>query len=389
MNASDTQGVKRSADATDPTGARGSPGNAAATASLAATGASEFAGSPDVDASLVGFGSTEGFDPIQSAFEPAPASADAAHGWHLSGASAVIEAQRLFSLSGAGLAGVPAARAGTSTVQGTDTVPTEVNSKVPENGGTRADMLPWASGGRTHRHPLEAGVSAEPSAAASSTRALRLDEPPRAVASEGFAWAAAAATTAAASASSASAIAAASAFAATGPNTGEVARPAVVDATSNNAAMGIHTAQDSPIGPEVGSPGFAPALGARMVWLARDGVESAQLQLNPAELGPVAVRLAIDGSQVRVDMVAEAAFTRQALEESLPALASALRDAGFTLAGGGVSQQSQGHAQDPRSPAAASNGQSISNDALATASPAAGAARLSAQRPQGLVDLFA
>lgn len=91
-----------------------------------------------------------------------------------------------------------------------------------------------------------------------------------------------------------------------------------------------------------GSAEFAPALGGQLaVWL-REGVQEAQLQLHPAELGPVAVHIAIDGLQAQVDFHAAHARTREAIEASLPALAAALRDAGFTLAGGGVFGQGAG-----------------------------------------------
>jgi flagellar hook-length control protein FliK len=99
-------------------------------------------------------------------------------------------------------------------------------------------------------------------------------------------------------------------------------------------------AEDS-IAPAVGSREFAQALGARVAVFARDGIEHARLNLNPAELGPISLQLALDGTQLRVDMAAEAAQTRQVLEQSLPGLASALRDAGLTLSGGGVFQQAR------------------------------------------------
>ena len=90
----------------------------------------------------------------------------------------------------------------------------------------------------------------------------------------------------------------------------------------------------------VESPEFAQALGAQLSMLTRDGVQEAELHLNPADMGPVSVQIVMDGTQARIDFGADLAATRQAIEASLPALASALRDAGFTLAGGGVSQQS-------------------------------------------------
>jgi len=56
----------------------------------------------------------------------------------------------------------------------------------------------------------------------------------------------------------------------------------------------------------------------------------------------VSVQIVMDGTQARVDFGADMAATRQAIEAGLPELASALRDAGFTLAGGGVSQHAAG-----------------------------------------------
>lgn len=88
----------------------------------------------------------------------------------------------------------------------------------------------------------------------------------------------------------------------------------------------------------VDSPDFSQALGLQMSLLAKDGVQSAELHLNPAEMGPVSVQITMDGSQAHVSFGADLAATRHAIEAGLPELASALRDAGFTLAGGGVSQ---------------------------------------------------
>ncbi|MES2100606.1 MAG: flagellar hook-length control protein FliK [Pseudomonadota bacterium] len=92
----------------------------------------------------------------------------------------------------------------------------------------------------------------------------------------------------------------------------------------------------------VSAPDFAQELGLRLAVLAKDGVQTAELHLNPADMGPVSVQIVMDGTQARVDFGADMAATRQAIEAGLPALASALADAGFTLAGGGVSQHAGG-----------------------------------------------
>ena len=92
----------------------------------------------------------------------------------------------------------------------------------------------------------------------------------------------------------------------------------------------------------VGSPEFPQELGVQLSVLARDGVQQAELHLNPTEMGPVSVQIVMDGTQARIDFGADVAATRHAIEAGLPELASALRDAGFTLAGGGVSQHAGG-----------------------------------------------
>ncbi len=88
----------------------------------------------------------------------------------------------------------------------------------------------------------------------------------------------------------------------------------------------------------VDSPDFATAFGLQVSLLAKDGVQQAELHLNPADLGPVSIHIALAGSEARIDFGADLATTRHAIEQGLPELAGALRDAGFTLAGGGVSQ---------------------------------------------------
>lgn len=105
-----------------------------------------------------------------------------------------------------------------------------------------------------------------------------------------------------------------------------------------NAANPVTLALPTP----ANAPEFPQALGVQVSVLARDGVQHAELHLNPAETGPVSVQIVLDGTQARVDFGADLAATRQAIEAGLPELAAALREAGLTLAGGGVSQHANG-----------------------------------------------
>lgn len=133
------------------------------------------------------------------------------------------------------------------------------------------------------------------------------------------------------------------------------------------------------------SPEFAQALGVQMSVLAADGVQRAELQLNPADMGPVSVQIVIDGTSARVDFGADLAATRHVIEAGLPELAGAMRDAGFTLTGGGVSQHSGGRHAAPDTPGGGGPGRQRDADAGDTPLRAAPQRRAMA----GGVDLYA
>ncbi len=128
-------------------------------------------------------------------------------------------------------------------------------------------------------------------------------------------------------------------------STSHVATPAgnVLASSSLQAPQPLHEAGAPTavaIPTPVNAPDFAQALGMQLSVLTKDGIQRAELHLNPAEMGPVSVQIVMDGTQARIDFGVDVAATRHAIEAGLPELASALRDAGFTLAGGGVSQHS-------------------------------------------------
>lgn len=139
------------------------------------------------------------------------------------------------------------------------------------------------------------------------------------------------------------------------------------------------------------SSAFAPELGARVSLLAVGGVQQAELQLNPADMGPVAVQIVVDGAQAQVSFHAAQAETRQALQQSLPDLAAALQSQGLTLAGGGVFQQASQHARDGDAQAQA-GGAEGSRDGSGTGGArveGSAAATQPARRAVGLLDTFA
>lgn len=138
----------------------------------------------------------------------------------------------------------------------------------------------------------------------------------------------------------------------------------------------------------LGSAQFAPALASRLTVLVRGGIEHAQLRLNPAEMGPIEVRIRIDGAHTQVDFSAAQAQTRQVLQEAVPVLAGALREAGLTLTGGGVFEQPR----QPRGEHAAHDGRAAQPQRQGRAlddTLSAAAATARPARARGVVDLYA
>jgi flagellar hook-length control protein FliK len=117
-----------------------------------------------------------------------------------------------------------------------------------------------------------------------------------------------------------------------------VAAPAAGAQRAEAAAAPVAATVATP----VTAPEFAQSLGVQVSVLARDGIQQAELHLNPAEMGPISIQIALDGTQAHVNFGADSAATRQIIEGGLPELAAALRDAGFTLSGGGVHSQARG-----------------------------------------------
>ena len=132
-------------------------------------------------------------------------------------------------------------------------------------------------------------------------------------------------------------------------------------------------------------PGFRQALGYQVSLLARDGIGQAELHLNPIDMGPVSVQITMTGDQARVDFGADLAQTRQLLEAGWAELASSLKDAGFTLSGGGVSD----HARERQAPQGQGAAQSFGGRPGRDSGEASAVAPVVARRVNGGVDVYA
>jgi len=161
-------------------------------------------------------------------------------------------------------------------------------------------------------------------------------------------------------------------------------------------ALNLHSVEQRPalqqptavldVGAPVSSPGFADALSQQVVWMVDKDAQIAELRINPPELGPVEVRLTVNGDQASAQFVAAHQEVREALETSIARLRESLADAGIQLGQASVSDQSfreQAEAQaDARHAGRA--GYEVSKGAGEQ-----GAATASVHVRRGLVDIFA
>jgi len=121
------------------------------------------------------------------------------------------------------------------------------------------------------------------------------------------------------------------------------AAPPVAAATVGSPAVALD------IQPQLNNAAWARVMSSRVVWMAREGVQQAELRLNPAHLGPVEVRLSMQNEQTSVTFIASNAAARDALEQALPRLRESFIENGLALNHAEVSHQeqsSQGSEQD-------------------------------------------
>lgn len=137
-----------------------------------------------------------------------------------------------------------------------------------------------------------------------------------------------------------------------------------------------------------GADGWGDALGDRVIMMAGQRLHTADIRLNPAELGPLRVQVSVDDGTVSVSFHAQHALTRDAIEQALPRLRDLLGDNGLALADASVSDQGapRQETDDSREPGA--YGSAPIDDRL---SSAAETGSISARRiaASSLVDVFA
>ncbi len=132
--------------------------------------------------------------------------------------------------------------------------------------------------------------------------------------------------------------------------------------------------------------GWADAFSQRVVWLVGQQQQSAELHVNPPDLGPIDITLSLDRDRAQITFVSAHAPVRDAIENALPRLQEALQQAGIQLGGTSVSAESSRQQQGSANLPAPGSQQAAAARAAAAQTPQPSAIVITRQ---GLVDIFA
>ncbi|MFW2372969.1 MAG: flagellar hook-length control protein FliK [Gammaproteobacteria bacterium] len=105
-------------------------------------------------------------------------------------------------------------------------------------------------------------------------------------------------------------------------------------------SLGINQASQGIASP-VQSQAWSQGLTEQVSWMVRGNIQSAKIKLNPANLGPLEVKLSIEDDVARLSFVSSHAPVREALDAAMPRLKEMLEQQGISLGDVDVSQHSE------------------------------------------------
>lgn len=169
--------------------------------------------------------------------------------------------------------------------------------------------------------------------------------------------------------------------------------PAALPSQASPVAVGRvshDTAQPTGVAAHLHESAWPKQFGEKIVWMAKADQQSAQISINPPQLGPVQITLNLSGDQASLAFASPHAEVRQAIESALPQLKEMLASAGIDLGQSNVGANLGRHTGE--TPFQDANGNRSTNEnailpANDKAANIAGSAVL--HRGRGMVDLFA
>lgn len=90
----------------------------------------------------------------------------------------------------------------------------------------------------------------------------------------------------------------------------------------------------------VGTPAWNQSVGQKIVWMVAGAEQTAELTLNPPDLGPMQIVLSVNNDQANATFISAHPDVRDALESAMPKLRQMMSDAGVQLSGFSVKSES-------------------------------------------------
>ncbi|WP_312385077.1 flagellar hook-length control protein FliK [Atlantibacter subterraneus] len=180
---------------------------------------------------------------------------------------------------------------------------------------------------------------------------------------------------------------------ASSPTTPSALQPLVSSATTSTApsSAAMATPHTAVLNAQLGTAEWQQAFSQHVTLMTRNGQQSAELRLNPEDLGQVHISLKIDDNLAQMQFVSPHSHVRAALEAALPTLRTQLAESGIQLGQSDISsesfagqQQQQGQPQQ-----GGSRGSQFSIAGSGEESVAAPASLQRIARGDNAVDIFA
>lgn len=138
------------------------------------------------------------------------------------------------------------------------------------------------------------------------------------------------------------------------------------------------------------TPRFADEMATRLAWIAQQAGGEATLRISPEGMGPVDIRVSLDGDRIDLGFTAAQADTRAALENALPKLRDMLQQQGLQLGHADVGQRhAQGSNASGDGRSERSGSASGRSEELAAVPGVSGEIVVRVPTSRGLLDLYA
>ncbi|PCJ26648.1 MAG: hypothetical protein COA96_04835 [SAR86 cluster bacterium] len=112
-----------------------------------------------------------------------------------------------------------------------------------------------------------------------------------------------------------------------------------ISSTRGGGLTGFNSIAQPLVEAQAGSTEWNNQVGDKLRWMTKANISSAEIKLNPAELGSIEIKISTEDNQTKITFLTASAATKEIIEESLPRLRDLLSESGLQLEQSDVSQR--------------------------------------------------